>query len=313
MDYLSLILGLAGLYFGTELTIKGAITVAERLGVSEFIVGVAILSIGSDLPELAIAIDGAIKNLHLGDTSDVIVGTAVGSTLGQIGFVLGTAAMFSYLTLPRSTVFRHGSVLLGSVVLLFVFGFDGIVTRTEGLALVTVYLIYFAALFGDRKKQVAEDGEEGANGALRAWAYLVVGLGIITVGAELTVEGAIGVAAALDVSEVFIAVIIIGLGTSLPELSISVGAAIRNRSRMSVGNLVGSNIFDTLVPIGAAAAISTVRFDAGILSFELPFLFVLTFIVLVFFVRKRGIQKGEAVTILAMYLGYVLLKFSETF
>ena len=313
MDYLSLLLGLAGLFFGTELTIKGAVTVAEKLGVSEFIVGVAILSIGSDLPELAIAIDGALKNLHMGDTSDVIVGTAVGSSLGQIGFVLGTTALFAYLTLPRSTVFRHGSVLLGSVVLLGVFGFDGIVTRTEGLALVTVYLIYFVALFGDRKKQVAEDGEEGANGTFRAWAYLLVGLVIVTIGAELTVVGAIGVAAELDVSELFIAVVIIGLGTSLPELSISIGAVIRNRHRMSVGNLVGSNIFDTLVPVGVAAAISTLRFNSGLLRFELPFLFVLTFVVLVFFVRKRGIQKGEAVTILAMYFGYVLIKFSEAF
>ena len=91
----------------------------------EFIVGVAILSIGSDLPELAIAVDGALKNLHSADTSDVIVGTALGSSLGQIGFVLGVASLFSFLTLPRSTVYRHGSVLLGSVVLLGVFGFDG--------------------------------------------------------------------------------------------------------------------------------------------------------------------------------------------
>jgi cation:H+ antiporter len=150
MDYLLLLIGLAGLWFGTELTIRGAVTVAERLGVSEFIVGVAILSIGSDLPELAIAVDGAIKNLYAGDTSDVIIGTALGSSLGQMGFVLGVAALFSYLTLPRSVVYRHGSILLGSVVLLGIFGLDGHVTATEGIALVTVYLIYFVALFGDR-------------------------------------------------------------------------------------------------------------------------------------------------------------------
>lgn len=313
MDYLSLLLGLAGLWFGTELTIKGAVTVAEKLGVSEFIVGVAILSIGSDLPELAIAIDGAIKNLHTGDTSGVIVGTAIGSSLGQIGFVLGVAALFLYLTLPRSTILRHGSVLLGSVALLGIFGLDGRVSQTEGIALVTVYLVYFAALFGDRKKQLAEEFRQDADGSLKAWAYLLGGLIVVVVGAELTVEGAIGVAAALEVSEAFIALIIIGLGTSLPELSISVSAAIKKRSRMSVGNLVGSNIFDTLVPVGAAAAISTLRFEPGLLRFELPYLFVLTFLVLVLFVHKRGIQKRGAIAILAIYLGYVLIKFFETF
>jgi len=310
MEYLSLLIGLAGLWFGTEITIRGAVTVAERLGVSEFIVGVAILSIGSDLPELAIAVDGAIKNLQSADTADIIVGTALGSSLGQIGFVMGVAALFSYLTLPRGVVYRHGSVLLGSVVLLGVFGFDGHVSQTEGVALVTVYLIYFVALFGDRSKN-AEHEEEGEPRTLRAWAYLLVGLVIVGVSAELTVDGAIAVAAALNVSEAFIAVIIIGLGTSLPELSISVGAAIRNRARMSVGNLIGSNVFDTLVPVGVAAAIAGLRFDSNLLQFEVPFLFVLTLTVLFFFVRKRGLQKGEAVTILVLYGGYVLLKFSN--
>ena len=313
MDYLSLLLGLAGLWFGTELTIKGAVTVAEKLGVSEFIVGVAILSIGSDLPELAIAIDGALMNLHMGDASDVIVGTSIGSSLGQIGFVLGVAALFSYLTLPRATVYRHGSILLGSVVLLGLFGADGIVTRTEGIALVTVYLIYFVALFGDRKKHAEEEHEDGAMSGPRAWAYLLAGLVVVVISAELTVDGAIGVAAALDVSEAFIALIIIGMGTSLPELSISVGAAIKDRARMSVGNLIGSNIFDTLVPVGAAAIISTIRFDTTLLHFEVPYLFFVTLFVLVCFVRKRGIQKGEAIAILGLYGGFVLIKFMETF
>ena len=313
MEYLSLLFGLAGLWFGTELTIRGAVTVASRLGVSEFIVGVAILSIGSDLPELAIAIDGAILNLQAGDASDVVVGTAIGSCLGQIGFVLGTAALFSYLTLPRSMVIQHGSVLLGSAVLLGVFGFDGTVSRAEGLALLVVYLIYFAALFGDRRKSAEPDGDNADLGTGQAWFYLLVGLGIVGISAEFTVSGAIAAAVSLEVSEAFIAVIIIGLGTSLPELSISVAAAVRGRARMSVGNLIGSNIFDTLVPVGAAAVISTLRFDGNLLRHELPFLFMLTLAVLVFFMRKRGIQKGEAVIVLALYGGYLLLKLARTF
>lgn len=312
LEYLSLLFGLAGLWFGTELTIRGAVTVASRLGVSDFIVGVALLSIGSDLPELAIAIDGAIINLHSGDASDVVVGTAIGSSLGQIGFVLGTAALLSYLTLPRSMIFQHGAVLLGSVALLGVFGFDGTVTRAEGLALLVVYLIYFAALFGNRRKRSDPD-DDSLLGSGKAWTYLLVGLVIVGLCAELTVGGAIAVAAALDISEAFVAVVIIGLGTSLPELSISVGAALKERSRMSVGNLVGSNIFDTLVPVGVAALISALRFDGNLLRYELPFLFFLTLTVLVFFVRKRGIQKGEAVVILALYGGYLLLKLARAF
>jgi cation:H+ antiporter len=210
-------------------------------------------------------------------------------------------------------VYRHGSVLLGSVVLLGVFGFDEHVSRTEGFALVTVYLIYLVALFGDRNKIQKRQDDVGTLSTLRVWSYLLVGLAIVGVSAELTVDGAIAVAAALDISEAFIAVIVIGLGTSLPELSISVGAAIRRRARMSVGNLIGSNVFDTLVPVGVAAAMAGLRFDPNLLRFEVPFLFVLSLVVLVFFVRIRGLQKGEAITILAMYGGYVLVKFTSAF
>ena len=108
MDIALLILGLAGLWFGTEVTIKGAVCIANRYGVSEFIVGVVILSIGSDLPELAIAIDAGFKNLAGGNFSDVVVGSALGSSLGQIGMVLGVAGLLSLLTLPRGVVYRHG-------------------------------------------------------------------------------------------------------------------------------------------------------------------------------------------------------------
>ncbi len=102
--FLLLVLGLAGLWYGTELTINGAVALAKRLGLSEFIVGVAILSVGSDLPELAIAVDGSIKTVGGGDASNVVVGTAIGSTLGQIGLVLGITTPSSALTTPSAAI-----------------------------------------------------------------------------------------------------------------------------------------------------------------------------------------------------------------
>ena len=118
MDLLLLIAGLAGLWFGTEITIRGAVSISSRLGISEFVVGVAVLSVGSDLPELAIAIDGAIKNIVGEGASDVVVGTALGSYLGQLGLVLGCAALILNLTLPKGIALRHGGALIGSLVLL---------------------------------------------------------------------------------------------------------------------------------------------------------------------------------------------------
>lgn len=307
MEIVLLVLGLAGLWFGTEVTIRGAVSTAKRYGVSEFIVGVVILSVGSDLPELAIAVDAGLKNLAGGDFSDVVVGSAMGSLLGQIGFVLGFVGLLSRLTLSRSLIYRHGSTLLGSLVLLALFGADGQVTLTEGFALLLVYAIYLLAILGE------VNGNEGVEqtGELslpRSMLYLGVGLAIVVGSAELTVSSAVDVARLLGLSDAVVAIILVGLGSSLPELTISVAAVLKGHHRMSVGNLIGSNVFDTLVPIGAAAVIAPLSFDRGMLYFEIPYLLFLTALVIFFFLYRRSIQRWEAAVVLGIYCIYVLIK-----
>ena len=307
MDIVLLILALAGLWLGTEVTIKGAVSIAKRYGVSEFVIGLVVLSIGSDLPELSIAIDAGLKNLAGGNYSDVVVGSALGSSLGQIGFVLGFVGLLSYLTLPRGVVYRHGSTLLGSLALVALFGFDGTVTFTEGAALLLVYAIYLVALMNEANVGTAIE-QTNELSLWRSLLYLATGLAIVVGSAELTVSSAVEVARILGLSESLVAVILIGLGSSLPELSISVAAVSKGHHRLSVGNLIGSNVFDTLVPIGAAAVIAPLSFDAGLLRFETPYLFFVTAVVMFFFLRIRGIQRWEAAVVLGLYCAYVLVK-----
>ena len=312
MDIVLLILGLAGLWLGTELTIHGSVSIAKRYGVSEFIIGLVILSIGSDLPELSIAIDAGLKNLAGGNYSDVVVGSALGSSLGQIGFVLGFVGLLSYLTLPRQIVYRHGATLLGSLAMVALFGWDGAVTSTEGVALLVFYAIYLVALLNEVSAVTAVE-EDGQLPLFRSLLYLAVGLAIVVGSAEVTVSSAVGVARTLGLSETVVAVILIGLGSSLPELTISVAAVAKGHHRLSVGNLIGSNVFDTLVPIGAAAVIAPLSFDQGLLRFEVPYLFVVTTLVMFFFLYKRGIQRWEAAVVLALYCAYVLIKLTGSF
>ena len=308
MDFILLIAGLVGLWLGTGATLSGAISISKRLGISEFIVGAAILSIGSDLPELAIAIDGAIVNLQGGQASDVIVGSALGSSLGQIGFVLGIVGLLGYLGLPKRIVIAHGPVLLGALVLLGIVAYDGSISRAEGASLVTIYLVYLGFLLSTKDGSESKD-ESASNLSLgKSWLFVLVGLGVVIASAELTVSAASNVARVFEIEESFIAIVIIGLGTSLPELSISVGAVIKRQSRMSVGNIIGSNIFDTLVPVGVAATISGVNFDSNMLTRDLPFLFALSVLVLIFFWKRKGIQRFEATVILGAYCAYVLVK-----
>ncbi len=141
-------------------------------------------------------------------------------------------------------------------------------------------------------------------------AYLIVGLAIVTGAAELTVWSATKMAMRFGWEHSLIAIFFIGIGSSLPELSISVAATIKRRAHLSIGNLIGSNIFDTLVPIGVAATIAGVGFDRDMLLFEVPVLFALSALVMVFFKGKEGIRKRESLIILFVYLLYAAAKFT---
>ena len=309
MDFLLLIAGLVGLWLGTELTIGGALAIARRHGLSEFFVGLVILSIGSDLPEIAVAVGAGVKGLMGQDASGVVVGTSIGSVVTQIGFVLGVGALINFLPLPRSFLLKHGSVLLVSTVLLFLVAFDGVISRIEGLTMITFYALYVIALVGagDTPEQQQEHGSV-AGGGLRSWLLLTVGLTTVVLGSDFTVSSVINIAQAFEVSEVIVSVLIIGLGTSLPELSISISAILKKRTQMSVGNIIGSNILDTLLPIGVAAVISAVTFERSLLLFDVPYIFVMTTIILGLFFWKKGLGRSQGVIILSLYGLYVAIK-----
>ena len=140
---------------------------------------------------------------------------------------------------------------------------------------------------------------------------LATGLAVVIFSSEATVSSVVKLARAFDISEALIAVLIIGIGSSLPELSISISAILKKKTQMSVGNIIGSNILDTLLPIGIAAVISPVFFERQLLYFDIPFILVLTGTVLFFFLRKRGIKRTEGAIILSLYLGYVLFKLTQ--
>ncbi len=308
MDVLTIVVGVAGLWFGTELTIRGAVSVAQRFHLSEFVIGAVILSVGSDIPELAVAIDAGIRNARFGDASDVVVGTAVGSALAQIGFVLGFVGLFGYLTAPRRVIFGHGGMLLGSIVLLAFAGADGSVTRTEGISLLIVYFVYFAYVLVDRSGSQATIANQSRVSTSREMFYLIAGVALVILSSEFTVAAAIRMAESLQVQPILISIFLIGLGSSLPELSISLVAVLKGRNQLSVGNLIGSNIFDTLVPVGAAAIISSIEFSRTLLFFELPVLLFLSLVVLFLLNRVKGLQKHEAAIVLTIFLVYAFFR-----
>lgn len=309
IDLALLFLGLILVALFAKLTLDKAIIIAHHFNIPDFYVGALILAIGSDLPELVVTLNAAIRNLGDVDTSGLIVGNAIGSCFGQIGLSLGVAGCFGYLTLARKYMLRHGQVLLGSLVVLFLTGLDGTISRVEGGALTAFYLLYVFSLIDG----AVENGTNHhvAYKPLRTWGLLALGMAGVVFAAELIVRGAVGAADAWGVSQSFIAIVIIGVGTSIPELSIAIAALAKSRGGMSVGNIIGSNILDTLLPVGLAGLISPLVFEAGLLWFDLPVLFVLSALVFIFFMRKRGLQRAEAIILASVYAAYILAKLAS--
>jgi cation:H+ antiporter len=307
VEFLYLIAGVAGLWLGTELTIGGALAIAKRHRLSEFFVGLLILSIGSDLPELAVAVDAGIKGLLGRDASAVVVGTSVGSVVAQIGFVLGVVGVISILKLERGYVYRHGATLLGATLFLYWVALDGQVTRFEGAVLIALYAGYVLALMNGANVP-DEEPRPLSVGGLSSWLALIAGLGVVIFSSEVTVNSVVEIAHVFQISESLISVLIIGIGTSLPELSISISAILKRRTELSVGNVIGSNILDTLLPIGLAAVVSEVAVEAGFLRFDIPFILVLTSVVLGLFLFRGGIRRPAGLVILSLYGCYVVLK-----
>jgi cation:H+ antiporter len=308
-NLLLLVMGLAGLWGGTHLVVQNSVRLARRFNVSDLFVGLTLLALGTDLPELVVAVDGALHNLRGVDSSGVVVGTAVGSSVSQISIVIGTTALLHYLTIGGRQLKMLGVELVGSCVLLFILAYDGSLGRGDGAVLALVFLFYLGYTVATRSVGVEQE-ESARSGDKRplwlAGGILATGLAVVLLSSELTVDNALELSRDWGLRQSFVGAVLVGLGTSMPELAVSLRAITQGRAGLSVGNVVGSNIFDLLIPTGVAAIIAPLKVDHVVLWFDLPALLVVTVLVLVFLGRKRGLQRGEGAALVVAYLAYAV-------
>lgn len=300
---------MAGLWVGSEVLIRGAISLADRYNVSDAMIGMFILAIGTDLPELFVTVDASFRSLAGEDLSGIVIGTALGSSIGQFGLVVGVTGFIGFSPRPLRLATRNSLFLIGGLIVLALFTIDGLMSRIEGWVLVVIYFAYLLSLVYWKTENTELNGDAGKAPLTKAFVYLVAGLGLLFLAAELTVVSAINFAAVVGLSNLSVSAIIIGMGSSLPELAIAIVALLKNRSGLSVGNLMGSNVLDTLLVPGLGAAISPLVIPATALWLDLPVLALLTVLVLGFlYVSPRGVKKIEASIILAIYLGYAYMR-----
>lgn len=308
-DFLLLTCGMVGLWLGSETLIKAAMSLADRYRVSDAMFGMLVLAIGTDLPELFVAFDASFRSLAGEDLSGIVIGSAIGSSIGQFALVFGVAGFIGYSSMNRKFLPRNALFLVGSIAAVFLFAYDGVISRFEGLILITCYTSYFGVIILRRAEVPDSEEEIMRMPAWRAWVVLATGLVLLLVAAELTVVYATSFAERVGLSNIAVSAIVIGMGSSLPELSVSFVALLKKRGGLSVGNLVGSNVLDTLLVPGVAAVISPLVVPAAILYVDLPILLVATILVLIFlYVTGRGVRSPEASVLLVLYIGYVLVR-----
>lgn len=309
-EFVLLLTGMAGLWAGSELMVRSASALTDRYYLSDAAFGMIVLAIGTDLPELFVAVDASIRSIGGDNLSGIVIGSAVGSSIGQFGLVFGLGGFFGFHAMRRRFLARNAFFLLGSIAALFVFSYDGRVTRAEGVALALFYATYLYVLITRRTHSPdASPPQRDGPAPARAWITLAAALVLLWLAAELTVASAVAFGRIVGLSNLAVSAIVIGMGSSLPELSVSIAALLQKRARLSAGNLVGSNVLDTLLVPGLAAIISPLAVAGEVLLIDLPVLAVITTLVIGFlYVSRRGVRAPEGMLLLAVYASYVAVR-----
>lgn len=309
-DILLVIAGLALLVWGADRFVHGAAAAARNLGVAPLLIGLTVVAFATSAPEILVAIVAASQQ-----QPGLAIGNAIGSNIVNIGLVLGITAVIRPIRMESATLRREMAALMAVTLLTVSLFLDAFLSRVDGIVMLTgliIVMIWLARLgmrsaANDPIKRDFEAEIPSDVSMVMAVTWLVIGLGTLLIGADLLVDGAIGIATQLGVSEVVIGILVVALGTSLPELAVSVASALKGEYGLAIGNIVGSNIFNLLAVIGVAAAIEPAALAPTVLSLHI---FVMVAFTLVLFAMtydydgKTELSRLEGIALLVAFIAY---------
>ena len=299
MNAVLLLAGLVALFAGGDSLVRGAVGIARRLAIPPLLIGLSVVGFGTSTPELLVSVDAALRNVP-----DIALGNVVGSNIANILLIVGVAALVWPIRMTGSTLPRDTAVMLVAAVVLVPLFWLGTLGRVAGAALL-------AGLVGYVLWAYLRPGTEQAVPAERAMklghalVWLAVGLVGLILGARFLVDGAVGIARGLGVSEAFIGLTVVAVGTSLPELATSLIAAFRRQSEIAIGNIVGSNVFNVLGILGATALIAPIPVAPRFLAFDLPIMIAVSAVLTALLLLRPRIGRIAGLALLLAYAAYV--------
>ena len=297
-----LVVGFFMLGKGADWFVEGAASIATRFGIPQLVIGLTIVAMGTSTPEAAVSLAAALKG-----SADITIGNVVGSNIMNILVILGLSAAFTALKVAKSTIKIEIPFMVTITALLYVQGLDGVITLMDGALLAAVFVGYLLYLYIFTKQAgPVEETEEVAGYPIgQAFLWTVAGLALIMGGSNVTVSAATEIATYAGLSERFIGLTIVALGTSLPELFTSVTAARKGNADIAIGNIVGSNIFNVLFVVGFSALITPVAF-AKAFEFDMWIAIASSIALLIFVLPTKALERWGGFAMLASYAAYLL-------
>ena len=308
MEYIILIVSLVGIVFGADFLVTGAVSIARKYKVSDFVIGAAIIGVGTSMPEMTVSFLGALNG-----NADVAIGNVVGSNIFNVFGILGLTAMFFPITFGRENLkfdipFCVGvSALLGLLFFNFFIGTDNCIGRFDGLLLLAAFAAFMWISFRRDKSATpgATQTEDNGQPVGPMWISVLKvmgGLAVLIFSCDVFVDNAVLIAKSFGVSDSFISLTLIACGTSLPELAASIAAAIKKNTSMALGNIVGSNIFNIALILGLCSQVSPlISTGIGMVDF---IVMIAAALVLFIFGKDCKISRGEGALLFICFVAY---------
>ncbi|WP_372743334.1 calcium/sodium antiporter [Neptunomonas sp.] len=314
LNLLYLLLGIGLLTAGGEVLIRGSLAIAKRLGISPLLSGLLIVGFGTSMPELVVSVDAAING-----QPDIAIGNVVGSNIANILLVLGLCAVISPLAVSPLSLRRDAVVVIAASLLFVLLASGRALSAVDGMIFITALFSYLIwAYWTEQDKSTlsgalheAESAEIEKIPESSLWSAIAVigGLALLIAGSQVLLKGAVGIANGLGVSEAVIGLTLVAVGTSLPELTISVIAALRRHADVAVGNILGSNIFNILGILGVSAILQPLTLKGRVLEFDQWIMLGAAFLIFLFLFTDRKLSRIEGGVLLLGYFTYLFISF----